>query len=92
MQVFTLKQEFGNSADNLDYEYMTEEKCGKDKETETVSVSEMLYSCGCVHISMCVFNFSVQWGFLYLLAKRALQYVTYEHHVSVFPVYMKSVY
>lgn len=69
MQVFTLKQEFGKSADNLDYEYMKGEKCGRYKETERVSVREML--CVCVHISMCVFNLSVLWGFHYLLAVRA---------------------
>lgn len=34
MKVFPLKQEFRKNADNLDYEYMTDEKCGRDKESE----------------------------------------------------------
>lgn len=66
MQVFTLKQEFRKNADNLDYEYMKDEKCGRDRETEGVSVRKMLSGYGCVHVSMCVFNFSVLWGFHYL--------------------------
>lgn len=71
MQVFTLRQEFGKSADNLDYENMKGEKCGRDKETEGVSVREMS-GCGCVHISICLYLISVLWGFHYLLAEGAL--------------------
>jgi len=52
MQVFTLRQEFGKSADKLDYEYIKGEKCGRDKDTEGVSVREMLSGCGRVHISI----------------------------------------
>lgn len=55
MQVFTLRQEFGRSADSLDYEYMKGEKCGRDRETERMSAREMLSGCGCVHISICVY-------------------------------------
>ena len=34
MQVFTLRQEFGRSADSLGYKYRKGEKCGRDKKSE----------------------------------------------------------
>lgn len=52
--------------------YINTEECGRDKKRETVSEREMLSGCECVHISMCVFNFSVQREFHHLLAGRAL--------------------
>lgn len=39
---------------------------------------------------MCAFNLYVLWGFYYLLAVKA--YVAYEHHVSIFSVYMENFY
>lgn len=55
MQVFTLRLEFGKSADSLDYEFMKGEKCGRDKKTDRVCAREMLSGCGCLYISIGVY-------------------------------------
>lgn len=47
-QVFTLRQEFGMSADNLDYEYVKGEKYGREKETEKEPRS--LSECVCSYV------------------------------------------
>ncbi len=54
MQVFTLKQEFRKSADNLDYEYLKDEKCGRDRETERVSVRDVVWLWMCAYIHVCI--------------------------------------
>lgn len=91
MQVFTLRQEFGKSADSLDYKYRKGEKCGRDKESERMSAREMLSGCGCVHMSICVYLIFRCYEDSITFKQRE-HYVAYEHHVSVFLVYMGNVY
>ena len=53
MQVFTLKQEFGKSADNLDYEFMKGKKCGREKATESECKGNVVWLWMCTYIHVC---------------------------------------